>query len=91
MITRWWTTAAGSTMNKTGSDGPDAPPSATAAALAPMWEVWQVLLAAHFPDREGRCTACRWQTRSADRWPCNVYSLAAAAQRVATTPRVLGQ
>lgn len=80
MITRWWTTAAGLTMNGSRSDGADAAPSATAAALAPMWEVWQVLLAKHVPDRDGRCLVCRWQTRSADRWPCNVYSLAAAAQ-----------
>jgi hypothetical protein len=50
-----------------------------------MVEVWQRLLAEHVPDRQGRCVSCRWQTRSADRWPCNVYSLAAAAQRVATT------
>jgi hypothetical protein len=48
-----------------------------------MATVWQRLLTEHVPDRNGRCTACRWQTRSADRWPCNVYSLAAAAQRVA--------
>lgn len=61
----------------------DAAPSATAVALAPMVQVWRALLAVHLPDKEGRCTACRWQTRSADRWPCNVYSLAAAARRVA--------
>jgi hypothetical protein len=61
----------------------DVAPSAVAAALAPMVQVWRALLAEHLPDREGRCQACRWQTRSADRWPCNVYSLAAAAQRVA--------
>jgi hypothetical protein len=48
-----------------------------------MVQVWRALLAEHLPDWEGRCLACRWQTRSADRWPCNVYSLAAAAQRVA--------
>jgi hypothetical protein len=60
-------------------------PSSAATALAPMVEVWQRLLAEHVPDRQGRCVSCRWQTRSADRWPCNVYSLAAAAQRVATT------
>jgi hypothetical protein len=68
-----------------------AAPNPTAAALAPMREVWQVLLATHVPDRDGRCMACRWQTRAADRWPCNVYLLAAAAQRVAITPRVLGR
>jgi hypothetical protein len=57
-------------------------PSSAALALAPMVEVWGALLTAHVPDREGRCSACRWQTRSADRWPCNVYDLAVAAQRV---------
>lgn len=62
------------------------PPSALAAALAPMQEVWQGLLTMHVPDRDGRCMACRWQTRSADQWPCNVYFLAAAAQRAACTP-----
>jgi hypothetical protein len=75
--------AAGLTMNSTGSDCADAAPSSTAVALAPMREVWQVLLATHVPDREGRCLACRWQTRAADKWPCGVYLLAAAAQRVA--------
>lgn len=59
------------------------PPSTIAVALAPMVQVWRALLAEHVPDRDGRCTACRWQTRSAERWPCNVHYLAAAAQRVA--------
>jgi hypothetical protein len=63
----------------------DAPPSSAAIALAPMVQVWSALLAAHVPDREGRCAVCRWQTRAADKWPCGVYLLAAAAQRVAAT------
>jgi hypothetical protein len=63
----------------------DSAPSAIAAALTPMVQVWRALLAEHVPDREGRCFACRWQTRSADWWPCDVYLLAAAAQRVAAT------
>jgi hypothetical protein len=63
----------------------DADPSDTARALAPMVQVWSALLAAHVPDREGRCVVCRWQTRAADKWPCGVYLLAAAAQRVAAT------
>jgi hypothetical protein len=62
----------------------DPVPSATATALAPMVEAWRALLAVHVPDTEGRCSACRWQTRSADRWPCNVYLVAAAAERVAS-------
>lgn len=85
MIGQWWTTAAGLTMNSTGSAGSDAAPSPIAAALAPMRELWQVLLATHVPDRDGRCMACRWQTRSADRWPCDIHLSAAGAQRVATT------
>jgi hypothetical protein len=60
-------------------------PSPAAVALAPMVAVWQRLLTEHVPDRQGRCVACRWQTRAADKWPCAVYLLAAAAQRVATT------
>jgi hypothetical protein len=60
-------------------------PSSAATALAPMAEVWQRLLTEHVPDRQGRCVACKWQTRAADRWPCAVYDLAAAAQRAATT------
>jgi hypothetical protein len=60
-------------------------PSAVAAALAPMVQVWERLLTEHVPDRQGRCMTCRWQTRSADRWPCGIYLLAAAAQRVAAT------
>jgi hypothetical protein len=91
MITRWWTTAAGLTMNRTGSDGADAAPSTAAVALAPMVQVWSALLAAHVPDREGRCVACRWQTRAADKWPCGVYLLAAAAQRVAASRQGLGR
>jgi hypothetical protein len=66
-------------------------PSPAAVALAPMAEVWQRLLAVHVPDRQGRCVACRWQTRAADRWPCAIHLLAAAAQRVATTTPGLGR
>lgn len=66
-------------------------PSATALALAPMHELWQILLATHVPDRDGRCVTCRWQTRAADRWPCDIYAIAAAAQRVAGKPDGLGR
>lgn len=69
----------------------DLAPSSAATALAPMADVWQRLLAEHVPDRQGRCVGCRWQTRAADRWPCNVYDLAAAAQRVATTRLAAGR
>lgn len=47
-------------------------PSTAAVALAGMPEVWQRLLTEHVPDRQGRCVACRWQTRAADKWPCDV-------------------
>jgi hypothetical protein len=50
-----------------------------------MVQVWSALLAAHVPDRGGRCVVCRWQTRAADKWPCGIYLLAAAAQRAAAT------
>jgi hypothetical protein len=66
-------------------------PSSVAVALAPMVELWRALLTVHAPDREGRCSACRWQTRSADRWPCNVYDLAVAAQRVSAARQGLGR
>jgi hypothetical protein len=56
-----------------------------------MAEVWQRLLTEHVPDRKGRCVACQWQTRAADKWPCNVYDLAAAAQRAATTSTTPGR
>jgi hypothetical protein len=56
-----------------------------------MAQVWQRLLTEHVPDRQGRCVACQWQTRAADKWPCNVYHLAAAAQRVATTSTTPGR
>ncbi len=69
----------------------DPAPSPAATALAPMADMWQRLLAEHVPDRQGRCVACQWQTRAADRWPCTVYDLAAAAQRVATTSSAPGR
>jgi hypothetical protein len=31
--------------------------------------------------------ACRWQTRVADLWPCAIYDVASAAQRVASGTR----
>jgi hypothetical protein len=72
-------------MNVLVEPGPDvdAAPSALAVALAPLVQVWRSLLAEHVPDRDGRCAACRWQTRLADRWPCNLYVVSAAARRVA--------
>jgi hypothetical protein len=54
-----------------------------AIALSSMTSVWESLLATHVPDAEGRCKECRWQTRAADRWPCSVHDVAAAARDVA--------
>ena len=58
-------------------------PSAIAVALAQMPQVWRALLAEHVPDAQRRCSACRWQTRAADPWPCALYAVAEAAQRAA--------
>lgn len=70
-------------MSRAGTDA--VAPSPMAIALAPMVEVWRALLAAHTPDESGqRCRTCQWQTHAADRWPCNIYVLAAAASRAAT-------
>jgi hypothetical protein len=47
-------------------------------------DVWRALLVAHVKDRDGRCVACRWQTRPADPWPCDLYLLAVEARRLAS-------
>jgi hypothetical protein len=53
-----------------------------AEEMAGMPEVWRRLLAAHVPDRLGRCTACRNSSGSGERWPCSLHRIAADAQRV---------
>ena len=61
--------------------------SEIALALAAMPEVCDALLAAHVRASDGCCAKCRWQTRAADRWPCTVYSIAAAARAIAAEER----
>ncbi len=53
-----------------------------AGELAGMPGVWRRLLAAHVPDRLGRCAACRTAGGSGARWPCSLHSVAAEAQRL---------
>jgi hypothetical protein len=47
-----------------------------------MPEVWRRLLAAHQPDRLGRCASCRTASGSGERWPCSLYRIASDAQRL---------
>jgi hypothetical protein len=60
-------------------DGPVLP---MADVMAGMPGVWRRLLAAHVPDRLGRCTACRRATGSGERWPCSLYRIASDARRL---------
>lgn len=53
-----------------------------ADVMADMPEVWRRLLAAHLPDRLGRCTACRTASGSGERWPCSLHQIASEAQRL---------
>jgi hypothetical protein len=53
-----------------------------AGELVAMPGVWRRLLAAHVPDRLGRCVACRSSGGSGARWPCSLHSVAAEAQRL---------
>jgi hypothetical protein len=50
--------------------------------LAPMVDVWERLLAAHQPDRGGRCRACTQGGTGlpATRWPCALHALAELAR-----------
>jgi hypothetical protein len=62
----------------------DAPATAVPMAdvMADMPGVWRRLLAAHVPDRLGRCRGCRSDTGSGERWPCSLYRIAKEAQRL---------
>lgn len=51
-----------------------------AAVMAEMPEVWRKLLAAHVPDRLGRCAVCRNSSGSGERWPCSLHEIAMEAQ-----------
>jgi hypothetical protein len=53
-----------------------------AAIMSDMPEVWRRLLAAHVPDRLGRCSGCRSATGSGERWPCSLHRIASDAQRL---------
>jgi hypothetical protein len=55
---------------------------AMADVMASMPEVWRRLLAAHGPDRLGRCTGCRTANGSGERWPCSLHRIATDAQRL---------
>jgi hypothetical protein len=53
-----------------------------ADVMADMPEVWRRLLAAHVPDRLGRCTSCRTASGSGERWPCSLHQIASDARRL---------
>jgi hypothetical protein len=53
-----------------------------ADVMAGMPEVWRRLLAAHQPDRLGRCASCRTASGSGERWPCSLHQIASEAQRL---------
>ena len=61
-------------------DGETAVPMA--AVMAGMPGVWRRLLAAHVPDRFGRCSACRTATGSGERWPCSLSQIATQARQL---------
>ena len=63
-------------------DGDGAVALPMAEVMAEMPGVWRRLLAAHVPDRFGRCSACRTATGSGELWPCSLYRIAAQARRV---------
>ncbi len=79
-------------MSRTDGGGPDqeaaaggpgpAASGSMAALMADMPGVWRRLLAAHVPDRLGRCRGCRSDTGSGNRWPCSLHQIASEAQRL---------
>jgi hypothetical protein len=54
-----------------------------AEVMAEMPGVWRRLLAAHVPDRFGRCSACRSATGSGEKWPCSLHRIATQARQAA--------
>ncbi|GAA3240481.1 hypothetical protein GCM10017691_42630 [Pseudonocardia petroleophila] len=56
--------------------------SGLAGEMSAMPQVWRRLLAAHVPDRLGRCTSCRHSSGSGEKWPCNLHRVAAEAERL---------
>ncbi len=67
-----------------GRDGGAEPDTTVPMAdvMADMPGVWRRLLAAHVPDRLGRCRGCRSDTGSGERWPCSLHRIATEAQRL---------
>jgi hypothetical protein len=57
-------------------------PGGIADVMAGMPEVWRRLLAAHLPDRLGRCASCRTASGSGERWPCSLHQIASEARRL---------
>lgn len=57
-------------------------PGGIADVMAGMPEVWRRLIAAHQPDRLGRCASCRTASGSGERWPCSLHQIASEAQRL---------
>ena len=53
-----------------------------AEVMAGMPGVWRRLLAAHVPDRFGRCNACRSATGSGEKWPCSLHRIASQARQL---------
>jgi hypothetical protein len=53
-----------------------------ADVMSGMPEVWRRLLAAHTPDRLGRCSGCRSASGPGERWPCSLHRIASDARRL---------
>jgi hypothetical protein len=56
---------------------------AVAVELARHPEAWARLIELHVADADGRCRACRWQIRAAERWPCALHVVAVSAREIA--------
>lgn len=74
-------TDGGGPDQEAGGPGPVASGS-MADLMADMPGVWRRLLAAHVPDRLGRCRGCRSDTGSGNLWPCSLHQIASEAQRL---------
>jgi hypothetical protein len=45
-------------------------------------EIWRKLLVEHVADSSGRCRACRYASRAAACWPCNLWGIADQARQL---------
>jgi hypothetical protein len=72
----------GSPAGAGSSSGEPAASVPIADVMADMPGVWRRLLAAHVPDRLGRCRGCRSDTGSGERWPCSLHRIATEARRL---------